>query len=142
MDVIYHIKALHRQGLTTREIAVALKINRESVLKYIKQPVILDTNKSTGIQYVQTSYNIWVPAQRLKYSGCMALRTNEVPNPFKVLERYRQRNAVKCNYRVLKNQIEGDRMLATLTSLSRQAFCLHACNMSSRHDAGESRGTG
>lgn len=41
MDVIYHIKALHRQGLTTREIAAALKINRESVLKYIKQPVII-----------------------------------------------------------------------------------------------------
>ena len=41
MNVIYHIKALHRQGLTTREIAAALKINRESVLKYIKQPVII-----------------------------------------------------------------------------------------------------
>lgn len=41
MDVIYHIKALHRQGLTAREIAAALKINRESVLKYIKQPVII-----------------------------------------------------------------------------------------------------
>ena len=27
MDVIYHIKALHRQGLTTREIAAALKIS-------------------------------------------------------------------------------------------------------------------
>jgi len=41
MDAIYHIKALHRLGLTTREIAAALKINRESVLKYIKQPVII-----------------------------------------------------------------------------------------------------
>ena len=41
IDAIYHIKALHRLGLTTREIAAALKINRESVLKYIKQPVII-----------------------------------------------------------------------------------------------------
>ena len=86
--------------------------------------------------------SVWVRknqgiAQRLKYSGCMALRTNEVPNPFKVLERYRQRNAVKCNYRVLKNQIEGDRMLARQTSLSRQVFCIHACNISSDHDAGQ-----
>lgn len=24
----------------------------------------LDTNKSTGIQYVQTSYNIWVPEKK------------------------------------------------------------------------------
>ena len=46
----------------------------------------------------------------------MALRTNEVPNPFKALELYRQRNAVECSYRVFKNQIEGDRMLATQTS--------------------------
>ena len=67
----------------------------------------------------------------------MALCTNEVPNPFKVLERYRQRNAVKCNYRVLKNQIEGDRMLARQTSLSGQVFCIHACNISSDHDAGQ-----
>lgn len=52
----------------------------------------------------------------------MALRTNEVPNPFKVLERYRQRNAVKCNYRILKNQIEGDRMLATQTSYRGKLF--------------------
>lgn len=42
--------------------------------------------------------SVWVRknqgiAQRLKYSGCMALRTNEVPNPFKALELYRQRNA-------------------------------------------------
>ena len=82
----------------------------------------LDTNKSTGIQYVQTSYNIWVPAQRLKYSGCMALRTNEVPNPFRALELYRQRNAVECSYRVFKNQIEGDRMLATQTSYRGKLF--------------------
>lgn len=41
MDLIYLIKALHRQGLTTREIAAQLKINRESVLKYIKQAVLI-----------------------------------------------------------------------------------------------------
>ena len=41
MDRIYLIKTLHRQGLTTREIAAQLKINRESVLKYIKQTVLI-----------------------------------------------------------------------------------------------------
>lgn len=71
--------------------------------------------------------SVWVRknqgiAQRLKYSGCMALRTNEVPNPFKALELYRQRNAVECSYRVFKNQIEGDRMLATQTSYRGKLF--------------------
>ena len=61
-------------------------------------------------------------AQRLKYSGCMALHTNEVPNPFKALELYRQRNAVECSYRVFKNQIEEDRMLATQTSYRGKLF--------------------
>ena len=71
--------------------------------------------------------SVWVRknqgiAQRLKYSGCMALRTNEVPNPFRALELYRQRNAVECSYRVFKNQIEGDRMLATQTSYRGKLF--------------------
>lgn len=58
MDVIYHIKALHRQGLTTREIAAALKINRESVLKYIKQPVII---RSPIKREKKTAINPYLP---------------------------------------------------------------------------------
>ena len=34
----------------------------------------------------------------------------------------RQRNAVECSYRVFKNQIEGDRMLATQTSYRGKLF--------------------
>lgn len=68
----------------------------------------LDTNKSTGIQYVQTSYNIWVPEKKQPRLGGKAYVGRLFPDgsvrPSKTfLERFPQYAGKKLYY--FENQL-------------------------------------
>lgn len=60
--------------------------------------------------------------RRLQYAGCFAIRSNWRHNPIEALTVYRQRAKVEAQYRIFKNNIEGDRMKATQASYAGKLF--------------------
>ena len=60
--------------------------------------------------------------KRLRYAGCFAIRTNSRHDPIDALSVYRKRAKIEAQYRIFKNDIEGDRMNATQTSYAGKLF--------------------
>lgn len=60
--------------------------------------------------------------KRLRYAGCFAIRTNSRHDPIEALSVYRKRAKIEAQYRIFKNDIEGDRMNATQTSYAGKLF--------------------
>ena len=58
----------------------------------------------------------------LKYSGCLALRTNAHADPLETLEIYRNRNQIEAQYRNFKTFIGGERLFATQTAYVGKLF--------------------
>lgn len=48
--------------------------------------------------------------EALRLTGCFAIRTNCIANPFKALEIYRERNIVETNFRLFKVSNDGRRL--------------------------------
>lgn len=100
--------------LTKVDEVVVMKNNGQTVepliWKELRGCVHEVTNKEGKSIWVRKANAI---DDRLKYAGCMALRTNVAEDPLSALKLYRERNAVECSYRIFKNQVGGDRMRAT-----------------------------
>lgn len=60
--------------------------------------------------------------KRLRYAGCFAIKTNAFADPWEALTAYRQRNKVESLYRILKSDLEGDRLSVTGRSCSGKIF--------------------
>lgn len=71
---------------------------------------------------VRYERNMAVINERLRYSGCFALRTNSRPDPREALKIYRQRARIESCYRTFKDQIEGERTRATQTAYAGKLF--------------------
>lgn len=80
--------------------------------------------------YIEETDNAEKPYKRndiavrkaLEFSGCFALRSNIVSDPYLALELYRRRNIVEQAFNQFKNQTDGSRLFSTQTTYMGKIF--------------------